>query len=154
MTRYSEELLGEYRGIGDPRAWVAAIVFFGVAYLWFGAWPPWVARAAQLSSTYAFSFLAISFMRLALPWPQPFAMPAILSSVIVAMSALWPAIALPSLGGTPSANAPILSSFVWAAIFVGPMIIPGLFARRAEQERRQEEAQRHARELEREAHLK
>jgi hypothetical protein len=154
VTRYSEELLGEYRGIGDPRAWAAAIAFFGVAFFWFGGWPPWVARAAQLSSTYALSFLAISFMRLALPWPQPFAVPAILSSLIVGASALWPAIALPSLGGTPSANAPLLPSFVWAVVFVGSMIIPGLFTRRAEQARRQEEAQRHAVELEREAHLK
>lgn len=152
--RYSEELLAEYRGIGDLRAWAAAIVFFGAAYLWFGAWPAWVARAAQLVSTYALSFIAMSFMRLVLPWPQHFAVPAIASFFIVGGSALWPAILLQTLNVAPPAREPILSSFIVAAIFAGGMIIPGLFVRRAEQARRREDAARHARELEQQTHLK
>jgi sensor histidine kinase YesM len=154
VTRYSDDLLGEYRGIGNPRAWGAAVVFFGIAYLWFGAWPPWVARAAQLVSTYALSFVAISFMRLALPWPQHFAVPAVGSFLIVAACALWPAIALQALGFTPAGRESIFSSVVVASVFVGAMIIPGLFVRRAEQARRHEDAARHARELEQQTHLK
>jgi signal transduction histidine kinase len=152
--RYSEELLGEYRGCGDLRAWLAAIAFFGAAYLWFGAWPPWVARAAQLVATYALSFVALSFMRLALPWPQHFAVPAVLSFVIVGASALWPAILLQAPGVAASAREPILSSFIVAATFAGAMIIPGIFMRRAEQDRRRADAERHTRELEQQTHLK
>jgi len=152
--RYSQELLDEYRGIGDARAWAAAIALFAAAYLWFGAWTPLVARAAQLLSTYALSFLAISLMRLCLPWPQPFAVPVALSFVIVGASAVWPAIGLQSLGAAPSAREPFVSAFIVAAIFTAAMIIPGLFARRAEQARRHEGVERHARELERQVHLK
>jgi sensor histidine kinase YesM len=152
--RYSEELLDEYRGIGDVRAWAAAIILFAVAYLWFGAWPAPVARAAQLLATYALSFIAISLMRLSLPWPQPFAVPTVLSFAIIGASAIWPAIGLQALGSAPSSREPFLSSFIVAAIFASAMIIPGLFARRAEQSRRQEEAERHARELEQQTHLK
>ena len=78
-------------------------MFFGIAYLWFGAWPPWVARAAQLVSTYALSFVAISFMRLALPWPQHFAVPAVLSFVIVGACTVDPSASVNGCG------------FVWLA---------------------------------------
>ena len=152
--RYSQDILDEYRGIGDLRAWGIAIVVFAAAYLWFGAWPPWTARAAQLLATYALSFLGISFMRIALPWPQPFAVPAALSLFIVALCAIWPAIALQAAGSAPQPAAPFLSAFTVASIFAGAMIIPGLFVRRADQARRADEAQRHARELEQQTHLK
>lgn len=151
--RYSEAVLGEFRGVGSPLALIAALVVAGVA--WHGGPAAlWSARAAQLLSTYFLAFVGLSLIRASIPWPQHFAVPLGAAIAIPGFSALWPAIALqalPSMSGPPHSFA---FDYGLGLVFTEALILPGIFAQRANEDRRDAERVRHARELEQQTHLK
>jgi sensor histidine kinase YesM len=152
--RYSEGLLGEFRGVGNPYAFIAAIVFIAVAYLG-GAVSPWSARLAQLLSSYMLAFAGLSLIRSCLPWPQRFAVPFAIALLVVCLSAIWPAIALQSRAERLAFPRETLAfDFVLGLLFGGALTLPTLFVRRGEELRHRAEADRHARELEQQMHLK